>query len=34
VASNRLGENVFASMAVSQGKIYVRGEKHLYAIGR
>lgn len=33
-ATNRLGENVFASPAISQGKIYLRGEKHLFAIGK
>lgn len=33
VATNELGENCFASPAVSQGRIYLRGEKHLYAIG-
>lgn len=34
VAENPLGEFVYASPAVSNGKIYVRGEKHLYCIGR
>lgn len=34
VATNELGENCYASPAISQGHIYLRGEKHLYAIGR
>lgn len=34
VAENPLGEFVYASPAVSNGKIYVRGEKHLYCIGK
>jgi outer membrane protein assembly factor BamB len=33
VATNPLGESSFASPAISQGKIYIRGEKHLFAIG-
>jgi outer membrane protein assembly factor BamB len=33
VASNPLGEACYASPAVSQGQIYLRGEKHLYCIG-
>ncbi len=33
VSSNPLGEYSFASPAVSQGQIFIRGEKHLFAIG-
>ncbi|NUQ63642.1 MAG: PQQ-binding-like beta-propeller repeat protein [Pirellulales bacterium] len=33
-ASNELGENCYASPAVSQGQIFMRGEKHLWAIGK
>jgi len=33
VQKNELGENCYASPAVSHGYIYQRGEKHLYAIG-
>ena len=32
VATNKLGEPIFASPALSNGVIYIRGEKHLYAI--
>lgn len=32
--TNSLGEPVFASPAISEGRIYIRGPKHLYAIGR
>lgn len=34
VAENKLGEYCYASPAISQGQIYFRGEKHLYAIGQ
>jgi outer membrane protein assembly factor BamB len=34
VAENKLGEYCYASPAISQGQIYFRGEKHLYAIGK
>ncbi len=34
VARNELGERAFASPAVSNGRIYLRGEKHLYCIGQ
>jgi len=30
--TNSLGEPVYASPAVAEGKIFIRGEKHLYAI--
>jgi outer membrane protein assembly factor BamB len=33
VAENKLGEYCFASPAISQGQIFLRGEKHLFAIG-
>jgi len=33
VAENRLGENCYASPAISDGRIYIRAEKHLYCIG-
>jgi outer membrane protein assembly factor BamB len=32
VATNKLGEPIFASPALSNGVIYIRGEQHLYAI--
>jgi outer membrane protein assembly factor BamB len=34
VAVNQLGEYCFASPAVSQGQIFLRGEKHLHCIGQ
>lgn len=34
ILSNPLGENSYASPAISQGQIFIRGEKHLYAIGQ
>ena len=34
IAENALGERVFASPAISQGKIYLKGDQHLYAIGK
>lgn len=34
VAENALDEYVYASPAISDGKIYMRGEKHLYCIGK
>ncbi|MBI3467872.1 MAG: PQQ-binding-like beta-propeller repeat protein [Planctomycetes bacterium] len=33
VAENELGELCSSSPAISQGRIYIRGEKHLWAIG-
>lgn len=33
VADNRLGENSYASPAISDGQLFIRGEKHLYCIG-
>ena len=34
VAQNPLGEPVFASPAISQGRIFIRGAKHLFCIGK
>ncbi|MFW5693061.1 MAG: PQQ-binding-like beta-propeller repeat protein [Thermoguttaceae bacterium] len=33
VAENELGENCYSSAAISQGRIFLRGERHLYCIG-
>ena len=33
VAENSLGEFCFASPAISDGQLFIRGEKHLYCIG-
>ncbi len=33
VAENPLGENCYASPAISQGQLFIRGEKHLFCIG-
>lgn len=33
LATNELGETVFASPAISQGQIFIRGEKTLFCIG-
>jgi outer membrane protein assembly factor BamB len=33
LAKNPIGERVQASMAVSDGQLFIRGERHLYAIG-
>ena len=33
VARNELGEACFASPAISEGRLYIRGEKHLFCIG-
>ncbi|HEV3468971.1 MAG TPA: PQQ-binding-like beta-propeller repeat protein [Pyrinomonadaceae bacterium] len=32
--TNSLGEPVYASPAIASGNIFIRGEKHLYAIGK
>ena len=32
VRTNSVGEPVYASPAVADGKLFIRGEKHLYAI--
>ena len=34
LAQNPLGEKVQASMAVSQGRLFIRSEKNLYCIGK
>lgn len=34
VAENKLGEYVYASAAISQGQLLLRGEKHLFCIGK
>lgn len=34
VRTNSLGEAVYATPAVAGGRLYIRGEKHLYAIGK
>jgi hypothetical protein len=34
VAENELGENCYASPAISDSRIYLRAEKRLYCIGR
>jgi outer membrane protein assembly factor BamB len=33
IAENSLGEHCYSSPAIADGRIYIRGEKHLYAIG-
>jgi outer membrane protein assembly factor BamB len=33
IATNTLGEPVYASPAIANGRIFIRGEKNLYAIG-
>jgi outer membrane protein assembly factor BamB len=33
VAQNKIGERTFASPAISNGRIFIRGAKHLFAIG-
>jgi outer membrane protein assembly factor BamB len=33
LGTNALGEGVFASMAFAHGRIYLRGKRHLFAIG-
>ncbi len=33
VAVNELGEATYASAAISQGQLFIRGEEHLYCIG-
>ena len=34
VRTNSVGEPVYASPAVADGKLFIRGERHLYAIGQ
>lgn len=33
IGTNSVGEPVYASPAIADGRIYIRGEKHIYAIG-
>ena len=33
LATNSVGESVYASPAIAGGRIYIRGERHLFAIG-
>ena len=33
LADNRMGETIIASPAISNGQIFLRGEKHLFCIG-
>ena len=33
LGTNSVGEPVYASPAIADGRIYIRGEKHIYAIG-
>jgi outer membrane protein assembly factor BamB len=33
VAENPLGESIFSSPALAEGRIYLRGEKHLFCLG-
>jgi outer membrane protein assembly factor BamB len=34
LAKNNLGETIYASPAVNDGKLYIRGQKHLFCIGK
>jgi len=34
VAKNDLGERTFASPAISDGQLFIRGDKHLFCIGK
>lgn len=34
IRTNSLGEPVYASPAIADGRIFIRGEWHLFAIGR
>jgi len=33
IAKNAIGETMFASPAISNGKIYLKGTRHLFCIG-
>ena len=33
IARNELGERCFASPAITDGRIFIRGERHLFCIG-
>ena len=34
VRTNTVDEPVYSSAALANGRVYIRGEKHLFAIGR
>ena len=34
IAKNSVGETVLSSPAVAQGRLYIRGEKHLFCFGK
>ena len=34
VAENPLNEYIYASPAIANNRLYIRGEKHLYCIGK
>ena len=34
IRTNKLDEPVYTSLAIADGRIYIRGQKHLFAIGR
>ena len=34
IARNDLGEQTFASPAISNGQMFLRGERHLFCVGR
>jgi outer membrane protein assembly factor BamB len=34
IAKSSVGEPVFTTLAISNGRIYIRGERHLFAIGK
>jgi outer membrane protein assembly factor BamB len=34
LAKNPIGERLIASPAISEGRIYLRGEKHLFCVGK
>jgi hypothetical protein len=33
VRTNSIDEPVYSSLAIANGRIYIRGQKHLFAIG-
>src|SRR4029077_9601279 len=34
IRTNSLGEPVYASISIGPGKLFIRGEKHLYCVGK
>ena len=34
IATNKLGEEAYSSPAISQGQFLIRGDKHLFCIGK